>query len=74
VQKWYEELKFHAGEDIVVILVGNKTDLVEEKPSTRQVTAADAAKFAKENGMIFKESSVFKNINVTETFEALLKG
>lgn len=35
VKKWLDELKDHAEPDIVVVLVGNKVDLVEENKDER---------------------------------------
>ena len=36
-KKWMDELKQHADPDIVIMLVGNKVDLVESNPSVRRV-------------------------------------
>ncbi len=35
--KWLKELKENAEPDVVVLLIGNKIDLVEKDPSSRQV-------------------------------------
>ena len=35
VKKWLEELKDHAEPDIVIVLVGNKVDLVEDGKEDR---------------------------------------
>jgi GTPase SAR1 family protein len=42
VQKWLTELKDHAEPDIVVVLVGNKLDLVEENSEERKVSVEEA--------------------------------
>lgn len=39
--KWMEELRQSAEPDIVIMLVGNKVDLVEKDPSLRQAFAID---------------------------------
>ncbi len=68
VQKWLTELKDHAEPDIVVVLVGNKVDLVDEKLEERKVTQEEAQEFANKNKLIFYESSATKDINVKEIF------
>jgi len=42
IKRWIEELRDHAGPDIVTLLVGNKTDL----ESRRSVSTEEAAAFA----------------------------
>lgn len=39
---WMEELKNAANKDIVVFLVGNKTDLIERQANQRKVKREDA--------------------------------
>jgi Rab family protein len=36
--KWMNELREHAETDIVIMLVGNKRDLVEKNPNLRRVS------------------------------------
>lgn len=74
VMRWMEELKYHAEPDIVIMLVGNKTDLVDKNPSLRRVPREDAKKFADENGLLFEEASAITSQNVTDVFERLLQG
>ncbi|KAI9454296.1 ras family-domain-containing protein [Lactarius psammicola] len=68
VKKWFEELREHANPDIVIMLIGNKTDL----ESLRSVTTEEAAAFAAENGMGFIETSAFNTSNVESAFETVL--
>jgi Rab family protein len=42
VKKWLDELKDHAEPDIVIVLVGNKVDLVQADPAERQVSVEEA--------------------------------
>eukprot|EP00494_Astrolonche_serrata_P026522 UN26784 len=51
--KWIEEVRQERGEDVVIMLVGNKTDL----ESSRQVQTADGEKFSKDLGIKFIETS-----------------
>ena len=53
---------------IKVILVGNKTDLENE----RKVSKKEAAKFAKKNDYYFKETSCENNLNVADAFETII--
>jgi small GTP-binding protein len=53
--------------NIPIILVGNKIDLM------KKVSTEKAETFAKENNLLFIETSAKKNINITECFELLYK-
>ena len=68
-----EELRDHAEPDIVIMLVGNKLDLVEKSPENRKVSNDSALKFAKTNGLMFQETSTYSGLNVKEAFEGLLQ-
>jgi GTPase SAR1 family protein len=48
--QWLDELRQSGEPDIVVILVGNKVDLVEENPSLREVPYETGANFAQRHG------------------------
>lgn len=74
MQRWIEELKLHAEPDIIIVLIGNKSDLVEKNPALRQVSRESAQQLAKEHGMIFEETSAYTSANVNDVFENLLKG
>eukprot|EP00928_Gymnodinium_smaydae_P087502 TRINITY_DN71758_c0_g1_i1.p2 TRINITY_DN71758_c0_g1~~TRINITY_DN71758_c0_g1_i1.p2 ORF type:complete len:245 (+),score=59.21 TRINITY_DN71758_c0_g1_i1:89-736(+) len=71
--KWMEELRQNAEPDIVIMLVGNKVDLVEKDPSARQVYYDAAAEFARANGLFFSEASAVTAHNVKHVFESLLQ-
>ncbi|EER08226.1 Rab11b, putative [Perkinsus marinus ATCC 50983] len=71
--KWMEELRQNAEPDIVILLVGNKIDLVEKDSSTRQVTTEEATVFAKQSGLFFAEASAVSSVNVKFIFENLLQ-
>ena len=72
VQRWIEELKYHAEPEIVIILVGNKVDLVDNNPSLRKVPKEAAERLARENSLLFQETSAFADTNVNNVFETLL--
>merc|ERR1711953_1377417 len=71
--KWMEELRQNAEPDIVIMLVGNKVDLVEKDPSARQVHYDVAAEFARNNTLFFTEASAVTSYNVKHIFEHLLQ-
>eukprot|EP00921_Rhytidocystis_pertsovi_P002976 GHVQ01004961.1.p1 GENE.GHVQ01004961.1~~GHVQ01004961.1.p1 ORF type:complete len:283 (+),score=37.54 GHVQ01004961.1:543-1391(+) len=71
--KWLEELRQNAEPDIVVMLVGNKVDLVEKEPGERAVAYETAATYAQNNGLFFSEASAVSSFNVKHIFEHLLQ-
>ena len=64
-----KNIQNYCKKDIKIILLGNKTDLEEQ----RQVTQDDGAEFAKENGFDFMETSCLENRNVADGFETLIE-
>ena len=66
---YYEQIKEKCKKNIKVIVLGNKTDLEEE----RKVSPEEGANFAAENGYIFLETSCLKNRNVADSFETLIE-
>ncbi|KRX00403.1 P-loop containing nucleoside triphosphate hydrolase [Pseudocohnilembus persalinus] len=71
VHRWISELKEEAEQDVVVILVGNKLDIVNSDESKREVKFAAAQQYAKENNLLFMETSAKTNIKVKEIFDML---
>ena len=55
--------------DIKIILLGNKTDLEEN----RKVSSEEGANFAVEKGYTFMETSCLENRNVADSFETLIE-
>ena len=55
------------------MLVGNKLDLCDNDPAARQVSTEQAAEFARENGLLFMETSAVANLQVKEAFETLVQ-
>lgn len=64
VGRWLVELREFGGEDMVVILVGNKCDLGE----SREVEEEEGKEFAETEGLCFMETSALKNLNVEQVF------
>mmetsp|Transcript_55046 Transcript_55046/g.98160 ORF Transcript_55046/g.98160 Transcript_55046/m.98160 type:complete len:230 (-) Transcript_55046:186-875(-) len=70
---WVQEVREGASPDAVIVLVGNKVDLVEQDPSSRQVYHDVAAEFARQHGLHFVEASALTGMNVPELFNDLLE-
>ena len=62
--RWLEEVRQNGNPDIMVMLIGNKADL----DSRRQVSTEEGERFAKENGLIFLETSAKTSFNVEQAF------
>jgi GTPase SAR1 family protein len=80
INLWLNQVREHADEKIVILLVGNKSDLeikrevpMEEargfagSPSARRFMTAD-------QGLMFMEASALDATNVNECFEGVVQG
>ncbi|KAF6213606.1 hypothetical protein GE061_011327 [Apolygus lucorum] len=61
---WLDDARQHSSSNMVIILIGNKNDLV----SRREVNAEEGEAFAREHGLIFMETSAKTASNVEEAF------
>ncbi|KAJ0977213.1 hypothetical protein J5N97_012687 [Dioscorea zingiberensis] len=68
VSRWLKELRDHADSNIVIMLIGNKTDLKH----LRAVATEDAQSFAEKEGLSFIETSALEAINVEKAFQTVL--
>ena len=68
VQRWLDELRAHADANIVIMLIGNKSDL----SSLRQVDTDQAKEFAEKEGLSFLETSAMESTNVETAFYTVL--
>eukprot|EP00262_Sarcandra_glabra_P009491 TRINITY_DN238_c0_g2_i1.p1 TRINITY_DN238_c0_g2~~TRINITY_DN238_c0_g2_i1.p1 ORF type:complete len:228 (+),score=32.77 TRINITY_DN238_c0_g2_i1:109-792(+) len=68
IQRWLQELRGHADKNIVIILLGNKTDLEDQ----RAVPIEDAREFAEKEGLFFLETSALEATNVETAFLTVL--
>ncbi|XP_065850956.1 ras-related protein RABA6a-like [Euphorbia lathyris] len=64
VKKWLKELREFGNSDMVVILVGNKSDL----SNSRETSEEEGKKYAEMEGLCFTETSAMENLNVEEAF------
>ncbi|RLN43263.1 ras-related protein Rab11D-like [Panicum miliaceum] len=68
IPRWLDELRGHADKNIVIMLVGNKSDLEEE----RAVSTEDAKEFAEKENLFFLETSALQATNVENAFQTVL--
>ncbi|KAE8665969.1 Ras-related protein RABA4a [Hibiscus syriacus] len=68
IPRWLEELRGHADKNIVIILIGNKSDLENQ----RAVQTDDAKEFAQKEGLFFLETSALESSNVETAFLTVL--
>ena len=68
-KSWIAELHKQANPNIIIALAGNKSDL----ESLRSVKYEDASNYAKENNLIFFETSAKNDHNVFEIFKSIAK-
>jgi len=68
VDRWLRELRDHADANIVIMLVGNKSDLRH----LRAVPTEEAKSFAEQNQLSFIETSALDSTNVETAFHNIL--
>ncbi|NP_001311834.1 ras-related protein Rab11D [Nicotiana tabacum] len=68
IPRWLEELRAHADRNIVIMLIGNKTDLEDQ----RAVPTEDAKEFAQKEGLFFLETSAMEATNLEDAFLTVL--
>ncbi|CAG2119740.1 unnamed protein product, partial [Medioppia subpectinata] len=61
---WLEDARQHSNSNMVIMLIGNKSDL----ESRREVKKEEGEAFAREHGLIFMETSAKTAANVEEAF------
>ncbi|KAI3437877.1 hypothetical protein D9Q98_000323 [Chlorella vulgaris] len=64
IPRWLTELREHASSDMVVMLVGNKTDLTDQ----REVSVQQGQALAEQEGLMFIETSAADGSNVEAAF------
>jgi Ras-related protein Rab-6A len=65
--KWIEDVRNERGNDVIIVLVGNKTDLSER----RQVSVEEGEDKAAKEGIMFIESSAKAGFNIKALFRKL---
>ena len=69
VPMWLKEVEENAEKDCLIMLVGNKMDLSEE----RAVFVRDGRSFARKNGLAFIETSALDATGVDTAFQRILQ-
>ncbi|XP_026704070.1 ras-related protein Rab-41 isoform X2 [Strix aluco] len=62
--KWIDDVRTERGSDVIIMLVGNKTDLADK----RQITTEEGEQRAKELNVMFIETSAKTGYNVKQLF------
>lgn len=62
--RWLEEARQNSHQNMVIMLIGNKSDLEHR----RQVSKEEGEAFAQENGLVFLETSAKTAANVESAF------
>ena len=65
VGNWLDECRTHGNPEMILVLIGNKSDLIVE----RKVEFAEGEQFANAHNMLFMETSAKLNSRVVEAFE-----
>ncbi|GMJ00634.1 RAB GTPASE A2A, ARABIDOPSIS RAB GTPASE A2A, RAB GTPase 11C [Hibiscus trionum] len=68
VSRWLKELRDHADSNIVIMMIGNKTDLKH----LRAVATEDGQSYAEKEGLSFIETSALEATNVEKAFQTIL--
>ncbi|XP_031488641.1 ras-related protein RABA2a-like [Nymphaea colorata] len=68
VNRWLKELRDHADASIVIMLIGNKSDLQH----MRAVSTEDAQQFSQREVLSFLETSALDATNVDKAFQTIL--
>ncbi|KAH0673392.1 hypothetical protein KY284_024479 [Solanum tuberosum] len=69
IGRWLDELQTHSDMNVVIILVGNKSDLKD----AREVTTAEGKALAEAKGLFFIETSALDSSNVTSAFQTVVR-
>lgn len=71
---WVDCIRKASSEDIVIYLVGNKSDLALEDRTLRKVSKESAIEFVKRHNLYhWTECSAKSNINIKDTFKSFYK-
>ena len=69
LSSWLDDARQHSNKEMTIMLIGNKSDLDHR----RQVSFEEGEQFARENGLVFLETSAKTADHVEEAFVATAK-
>ena len=70
VDRWIGELKGNADNDVAIIVIGNKSDLEDQ----RQVQQDEAKSKAEQYNLAYVETSALQAINIEKAFNMMIEG
>jgi len=70
---WLKAIEDHAEKETMIMVIGNKYDLVQDNDDKRKVTRKEAEDFAKKCGLMYNETSAKTGHNVKEAFEDFIE-
>lgn len=81
IRNWIDQIKQHADDNVNMMLLGNKVDLLTNEPAMEElkanghthVTTQEGKQLAEEYGVEFFETSAKENTNVDEAFGSIAK-
>jgi small GTP-binding protein len=77
IDNWFAELKKSADQNITIILLGNKSDLDEERQVTTEEGLMKAKEYGKnilKSGIPYMETSAKTSVNIDKAFLRLVEG
>jgi len=69
IESWLSQIKEEAGDDVTLLLVGNKADVVDK----RMVTPEEIEKLKEKTKVMYFETSAKDGTNVEEAFEYIAR-
>lgn len=69
ISRWLDELHTHSDMNVVTVIVGNKTDLMD----AREVSTEEGAALAEAQNLYFVETSALDSTNVRIAFQTVVK-
>ncbi|KAM7267216.1 hypothetical protein ACFE04_009382 [Oxalis oulophora] len=70
ITKWLRELREFGKCDMIIILIGNKSDL---GPHSREIKEEEGRNLAESESLFFMETSALENVNVEDAFLHMIK-
>ncbi|CAD8185673.1 unnamed protein product [Paramecium pentaurelia] len=73
VLSWRQEILQHTDDKIMIMLIGNKLDLLQDNPQNRCVSVEEVEQICQQYNMLYNETSAKEGTNVKECFEQLIR-